>query len=162
MGLFLGIKRVMGVHTLDSEVNIVEDLTAHRDVDIWIAQAQTGGYQGNQPQVEYEPHRPPAASQESERRQLAKKINDIIKANAVNMEASGADKSTGLNRPARWGMEKLAAGSILPVGGAVTATAPTGNTANSQAVARKAAQGVRFFFLQSGPHYNYNFLPPRL
>ena len=40
MGLFLAIKRVMGMHTLDSEVNIVEDLTDHEvgDVDLWIGQ----------------------------------------------------------------------------------------------------------------------------
>ena len=127
-----------------------------------VAQAQTGSHQDNQHQVEYEPHRPPAASQDSERRQLAKKINDIIKANTGNMETSGAGKSTGLNRRARWNMEKLAAGSIiLPVGGAVTATAPTGNTANSQAVARKVAQGVHFFFFcNQGCILNYFFLPP--
>jgi hypothetical protein len=119
-----------------------------------VARAQTGSYRdqdnaGDQPhsdleqedtQVRCEPHRPPAASQDSERRQLAKKINDILKA---NMEVSGAGKSTGLNRRARWNMEKLAAGSTLPAGGAVTAT---GNTANSQAVAQKTAQVVRFFF----------------
>jgi hypothetical protein len=89
-------------------------------------------------QARYDPHRPPpAASQDSERRHLAKKINSIIKA---NMEASGAGESTGLNRRARWNMEKRAAGSTLPAGGAVTAT---GNAANSQAAARKTAQAVR-------------------
>ena len=63
---------------------------------VHVAQAQTGSHQDNQHQVEYEPHRPPAVSQDSERRQLAKKINDIIKANTGNMETSGAGKSTGL------------------------------------------------------------------
>jgi hypothetical protein len=52
------------------------------------------------------------------------------------MEASAAGNSTGLNRHARRNMEKLAAASTLPAGGAVAAT---GNTANTQAAARKAA-----------------------
>jgi hypothetical protein len=79
--------------------------------------------------------RPMAAAQDTERRQLAKKINDIIKASA----AASAGESTGLNRRARWNTDKLAAGSTLPAGGAITAT---GNTANAQATARKAAQAV--------------------
>ena len=91
-------------------------------------------------QVQHEPHRPQAASQDSERRQLAKKINCIIKA---SMEDSAAGNSTGLNRRARWNMEKLAAGSTLAAGETVTVT---GNSANSQAAAQKAAQAVCFSF----------------
>lgn len=79
--------------------------------------------------------RPMAVAQDTERRQLAKKINDIIKAST----AASAGESTGLNRRARWNTDKLAAGSTLPAGGAITAT---GNTANAQATARKAAQAV--------------------
>ena len=83
--------------------------------------------------------RPMAAAQDTERRQLAKKINDIIKASV----AASAGESTGLNRRARWNTDKLAAGSTLPAGGAITAT---GNTANAQATARKAAQAVGLSF----------------
>lgn len=96
-----------------------------------VSRAQTGS------QVQHEPHRPPASSsQDSKRRQLAKKINNIIKASA----AVSVGESTGLNRRARWNMPmgKLAAGST----GADAAA--TGNTANAQAAARKAAQAVRF------------------
>jgi hypothetical protein len=95
-----------------------------------IARARTGS------QVQHEPHRPPASStQDSERRELAKKINSIIKASA----AVSVGESTGLNRRARWNMPmaKLAAGST-------GADAATGNTANAQAAARKAAQAVCF------------------
>ena len=122
-----------------------------------IARAQTGSYQprykaDNQShcdqeqegiQAQCDPHRPAAASPDSKRRHLAKKINSIIKA---NMEASGASESMGLNRHARWNTEKRAAGSTIPAGEAVTAT---GNAANSQAAARKTAQAVRFFLSHS-------------
>ena len=99
-----------------------------------VARAQTGS------QVQHEPHRPPASSsQDSERHQLAKKINSIIKASTVSV-----GESTGLNRRARWNMPmgKLAAGST-------GADAATGNTANAQATARKSAQAVRFFIVNS-------------
>ena len=126
-----------------------EEASAVRIARVQTATATYQGKAGSQPhidseqegvQVQHDPHRPLAASQDSERRQLAKKINCIIKA---TMEDSAAGNSTGLNRRARWNMEKLAAGSTLPAGGVVTAT---GNTANSQAASRKAAQAVRFSF----------------
>jgi hypothetical protein len=84
-----------------------------------------------------------AALQDSERRQLAKKINDIIKASMAVPTVCG--ESTGLNHHVRWNVDKVAAGSTLPVDseGAVKAT---GNKANAQATARKAAQSVRFLY----------------
>lgn len=95
-----------------------------------VARVQTGGeHEGPNAQ----PHRP--AAEASERRQLAKEINDIIKASTAG---SSAGESTGLNRRARWNTEKAAAGSTLPSGVA----AVPGNTANAQATARKSAQAV--------------------
>jgi len=94
--------------------------------------------QGNQ----HHPHRPPAdAPHDSQRRHLAKEINEIIKASA----AVPIGKSTGLNRFARWNMEKLAAGSTLPVDGVVKVT---GNTFNAQNTARDIAQVVSASLLQ--------------
>jgi len=75
-------------------------------------------------------------SQDSERRELSKKINEVIK--AVSVQVEGA--STGLNRRNRWTTtEKLAAGSS---GGD---TAVSGNVANAQAAARKSATNVSSF-----------------
>jgi len=65
--------------------------------------------QGNEDDSEQQvhPHRPPAhASHDSQRRCLAKEINEIIKASTT----ASAGESTGLNRRARWKMDKLAAG----------------------------------------------------
>jgi hypothetical protein len=75
-------------------------------------------------------------SQDSEQRELSKKINEVIK--AVSVQVEGA--STGLNRRNRWTTtEKLTAGSS---GGD---TAVSGNVANAQAAARKSATNVSSF-----------------
>lgn len=88
------------------------------------------------------PHRPPAdASHDTQRRRLAKEINEIIKASTTGTTG----ESTGLNRRSRWGAEKPAAGSTLPAGGVVTVT---GNTANAQLAARKTAKDVSVPLLQ--------------
>jgi hypothetical protein len=109
-----------------------------------IARAQTGNLdsQGNEgdphhdSEEEVHPHRPPAnASHDSQRRHLAKEINEIIRASS----AVSTGESTGLNRRSRYTMDKLAAGSTLPAGGVVSAT---GNTANAQLAARQTAQAV--------------------
>jgi hypothetical protein len=88
------------------------------------------------------PHRPNAAAPEdSERRQLAKRIHEIIKANTA---VPAAASTAGLNRRTRWTTaDKVAAGSTLPLNGVVAAA---GNTANAQATARKAAQAVGYYF----------------
>ena len=132
-----------------------------------VARVQTGpqGKADNQSpeqeeiQAQCNPHRPAAASSDSERRNLAMKINSIIKA---KMEALGTGESTGKNRCSRWNTEKRAARSTLPVGEAVAATV---NTANSQAAARKTAQAVCFFFKSQLYHYSICsvfYLPCRL
>ncbi|KAH9015478.1 hypothetical protein EDB84DRAFT_1679909 [Lactarius hengduanensis] len=86
------------------------------------------------------PHKPNATtSQDSERRQLAKKINEVIKAGSVQTE------SAGLNRRNRWTTEKLAAGSAGPstrASGGSDMAVVSGNVANAQAAARKSANNV--------------------
>jgi hypothetical protein len=108
---------------------------------VHVARAQTslgGDFPHSDLNEGVHPHRlTAAASQDTKRQQLAKKINSIVKASAAVSE------STGLNRRARWKTDKVAAGSTLPVGETVTAL---GNTANAQATARKAAQAVSFSF----------------
>ncbi|KAF8470529.1 hypothetical protein DFH94DRAFT_685147 [Russula ochroleuca] len=124
--------------------HVLEILLEHQSEEeasaVRIAQARTGNNpakEGNDDSEQgAQPHTPTAAtSQDSERRQLAKKINDIIKA-SMAVPSGG---STGLNCHARWNTDKLAAGSTLPADGTVTTT---GNTANVQATTRKAAQSI--------------------
>jgi hypothetical protein len=119
---------------------------------VHIARAHSGNHPANEgnndPEQGVQPHTPTVAmSEDSERRQLAKKINDIIKASMAAPSASSGE-STGLNRRVRWNADKLAAGSTLPAGGTATAT---GNTANAQATARKAAQTVSVFSCELRP-----------
>ena len=76
-----------------------------------------------------------AASRDSERWQLLKKINEII----GNSAESAQGESTGLNRRNRWTTEKVAAGSSIH---ATSGYTKSGNVANAQAVARKSAQVV--------------------
>jgi hypothetical protein len=82
-----------------------------------------------------ETHGSTAALQDSERRHLAKKINDIIKASGTQPKG----ESTGLNRRTRWTTDKIAAGSSIP---ATSTIVQAGNVANAQAAARKSAQVV--------------------
>ena len=118
---------------------------------VHVAWDQTGGHQenglrGNLPHSDLDeespqvhPHRPTTvASEDTERRQLTKKINSIVKASA----AVSTGESMGLNCRAQWNTDKVAAGSTLAAGEAITAT---GNSANAQASAQKAAQVVGFF-----------------
>jgi hypothetical protein len=74
--------------------------------------------------------------------ELAKKINEVIKASS-QQEVGVA---TGLSRRTRWiATDKLTAGpSVLINAGANT----TGNVANAQAAAQKAAQAVSQLLLQ--------------
>ena len=111
---------------------------------VCIPRARTGSLdsQGNEGDPHHDseedvhPHRPPAnASHDSQRRHLAKEINEIIRASS----AVSTGESTGLNRRSRYTMDKLAAGSTLPASGIVTAT---GNTANAQLAARHSAKEV--------------------
>ena len=76
-----------------------------------------------------------AASRDSERWQLLKKINEIIR----NSGESAQGESTGLNRRNRWTTEKVAAGSSIH---ATSGHTKSGNVANAQAAARKSAQVV--------------------
>ena len=84
------------------------------------------------------PHNPKAAtSQDSERWQLLKKINEIIKVTGNSAESTQG-QSTGLNRHNRWtSAEKVAAGSSV-----YATTGASGNVANAQATARRSAQNV--------------------
>ena len=79
-----------------------------------------------------------AASRDSERWQLLKKINQIIKVTGSSAE-SAQGKSTGLNRRNRWTTDKVAAGSSIH---ATCDNTTSGNVANAQAAARKSAQIV--------------------
>lgn len=79
-----------------------------------------------------------AASQDSERWQLLKKINEIIKVTGNSAE-SAQGKSTGLNRRNRWTTDKVAAGSSIH---ATCDNTTSGNVANAQAAAQKSAQMV--------------------
>lgn len=84
-------------------------------------------------------HNPKAvASRDSERWQLLKKINEIIKVSGNSAE-SGQGESTGLNRHNRWTTGKVAAGSSVY---ATSSHATSGNVANAQATARRSAQMV--------------------
>ncbi len=76
--------------------------------------------------------------QDSERRQLSKKINEIVKASTLTQHGEPIGSTSGLNRCNRWTIEKAAAGSY-PVGGDVI---PSGNVANTQTVARRLAHNV--------------------
>lgn len=102
---------------------------------------QSGPHNGSEEEGDQlHPHRPPAvASHDSQRRHLAKQINEIIKAST----AVSTGDSTGLGRRARWSTDKLAAGSMPtlthPDGGIATAT---GNAANAQLAAGQTAQMV--------------------
>jgi hypothetical protein len=72
------------------------------------------------------------------RRELAKKINEVIKASSLQE----VGVTTGLSRRTRWiTTDKLTAGSSVSTTGSAGANA-TGNVANAQAAARKAAQSV--------------------
>lgn len=119
-------------HQSEEEANSVR--TARTRVGVSV-------HQGNEGDPETEenlthPHRPPAdVTQDSERRHIAKEINEIIKASTVVFTG----ESTGMSRRARWGMEKPAAGSAVPVDSVVTAT---GNSANARLAARQSARGV--------------------
>ena len=75
-------------------------------------------------------------SQDSEQRQLSRKIHEVIKAGSVQMEGASA----GLNCRNRWTTaEKVAAGSS---GGD---TGLSGNVTNAQAAAQKSANSVSSF-----------------
>jgi hypothetical protein len=82
------------------------------------------------------PHNPKAAaSQDSERWQLLKKINEIV----GNSAESAQGESMGLNRCNWWTTEKVAAGSSIH---ATSSHTTSGNIANAQAAACKSAQIV--------------------
>lgn len=102
--------------------------------------ARTGSTQGKAGDDESgNPHNPKAvASQNSERWQLLKKINEIIKVSGNSAE-SAQTHSTGLNRRNRWTTEKVAAGSSVY---ATSSNTTTGNVANAQATARRTANNV--------------------
>jgi hypothetical protein len=69
-------------------------------------------------------------------RELAKKINEVIKASLLQE----VGVTTGLSRRTRWvTADNLAPGSSVPTSGGANTT---GNVANAQAAARKAAQAV--------------------
>jgi len=129
--------RIRYAHQSEEEANSVH-----------IARARTGSshYQGNEGDSEQEenhhhhPHRPPENDpHNSQRRHLAKEINEIIKASTGTAVCTG--ESTGLNRLAWWKTEKLAAGSTIPAdsNGVVTVT---GNSANARLAAQKTTLGV--------------------
>ncbi|KAN0130677.1 hypothetical protein V8E53_011570 [Lactarius tabidus] len=85
------------------------------------------------------PHNPKAlASRDSERWQLFKKINEVIKASG-NSAGSSQGESTGLNHCNRWTKEKVAAGSSVY---ATSGHTTSGNVANAQTAARKSAQNI--------------------
>ncbi|KAN0139135.1 hypothetical protein V8E53_003024 [Lactarius tabidus] len=85
------------------------------------------------------PHDPKAAaSQDSDRWKLLKKIHEILRASGNPAELAQGE-STGLNRRNRWTTDKVAAGSsIYATGGCTT----SGNVTNAQATARRSAQSV--------------------
>jgi hypothetical protein len=99
--------------------------------------ARAGSTQGHdESETSAYPHNSNATtrtSQHSERRQLSKKINEIIKAGSVQTEG------TGLNRRNRWTTEKAASGSSFQD------AAVSGNVANAQATARRSASNVSSF-----------------
>ena len=84
-------------------------------------------------------------AQVSERRQLAKKINEVIKARLVQMEGASA----GSNRRTRWTTEKIAAGSSGALASHAGDAVVSGNVANAQAAARRSANDVSIFCLMS-------------
>ena len=87
----------------------------------------------------YHPHNPKSvSSRDSERWQLLKKINKIVKLAGQPTESTQS-KSTGLNRRNRWTTGKVAAGSSIH---ATSDHSTAGNVVNAQAVARKSAQMV--------------------
>jgi hypothetical protein len=138
-----GLISIRYKHQSEEEASAVRVARAHTVLSQPIAgnspPSQSGAEQDGV-QLEGQPNSATAA-QDPERRQLARKINSIIKASTE----VPAGQSTGLNRRARWTTDKVAAGSTLPAGGIVTAT---GNSANAQATARKAAKDVGVSLLQ--------------
>ena len=112
------------------------------------SQAKAGGHSdldsgsGYESESMLRPHNAKAvASQDSERWQLLKKINEVIKVTGNSAESTHwQGQSTGLNRHNRWtSAEKVAAGSSIY---ATTGHTTSGNVANAQATARRSAQNV--------------------
>ncbi|KAH9016983.1 hypothetical protein EDB85DRAFT_2155512 [Lactarius pseudohatsudake] len=75
-----------------------------------------------------------ASPPDSERQQLSRKINEIVRASSELAQTG----STGLNRRNRWTTERAAAGSFL----AGSNSMASGNTANAQAAARRSANSI--------------------
>lgn len=126
-------------HQSEEEAKSVRVAWAHTGRN---QEGEDGSNDGNADQDSGQVHlhtsRPSATTpQDSERRQLAKKINEIIKASA-EVPVGG---STGSNRRARWKTDKVSAGSTLPENQEEVAT---GNSANAQLAARNVAQAVSF------------------
>ncbi|KAN0132137.1 hypothetical protein V8E53_010056 [Lactarius tabidus] len=101
--------------------------------------ACTRSSQVDGPESTHHTHNPKVlASRNSERWQLFKKINEMIKTSGNSAESTQGE-SSGLNRRNRWTTEKVAAGSSIY---ATSGQTTSGNVANAQVTARKSAQNI--------------------